>query len=62
MKILYDDVINAELPFINHAHIYDSGRIADHMHCHVYYEGSAEKGANNMAPLTVKTLQQLNLL
>ena len=50
------------LGVVNHAHDYGDGEIAAHMHCHVYHEGVAKKGANNVASLIVKTLRQLNLL
>ena len=32
------------------------------MHPHLYHEGVGKKGANNVASLIVKTLQQLNIL
>jgi hypothetical protein len=47
---------------VDHAHVYNDGRISEHMHCHVYNEAVAKKGANNVASLIVKTLRQLNLL
>ena len=47
---------------VDHAHVYNDGRIYEHMHCHVYNEAVAKKGANNVGSLIVKTLQQLNLL
>lgn len=47
---------------INHAHMYDNGMIAEHMHCHVYHEGEGKNGANNVATLIVKTLEQSNIL
>ncbi len=31
-------------------------------HAHVYNEAVGKKGANNVAPLIIKTLRQLNLL
>ena len=50
------------LGMVDHAHVYDDGRILEHMHCHIYNKGIAKKGANNVVSLIVKTLQQLNLL
>jgi hypothetical protein len=50
------------LGVVNHAHIYDNGRVSEHLHCHVYHEGVGKKGANNVASLIIKTLQQPNLL
>jgi hypothetical protein len=47
---------------VDHAHVYDDGRVSEHLHCHVYTEGIGKKGANNMALLIMKTLQKLNLL
>ena len=47
---------------VNHAHLYNNGIIAEHMHCHVYNEGVGKKGANNVSSLIIKTLRQLNLL
>ncbi len=44
---------------INHAHDYGNSMITAHVHCHVYHEGIAKKGANNVALLI---LQQFNLL
>jgi hypothetical protein len=37
------------LGIVNHAHVYDNGRVTEHMHCHVYHEGVGKKGANNVA-------------
>ena len=34
----------------------------DHMHAHVYHEGIAKKGANNVASLIIKTLIQQNII
>ena len=50
------------LGMVDHAHVYNDGRIAEHMHCHVYNEAVAKKGANNVASLIVKTLRRLNHL
>jgi hypothetical protein len=50
------------LGIVNHAHVCDDGRVTEHLHAHVYHEGVGKKGANNVASLIVKTLQQLNLL
>ncbi len=47
---------------VDHAHIYNDGRVSEHLHCHVYTEGIGKKGANNVASLIMKTLQKLNLL
>ena len=50
------------LGVVNHGHIYDNGKIGEHMYAHVYQEGVGKKGANNVASLIVKTLRLLNLL
>ena len=50
------------LGVVNHGHIYNNGKIGEHMYAHVYQEGVGKKGANNVASLIVKTLQLLNLL
>ena len=50
------------LGMVDHAHVYNDGRISEHVHCHVYNEAVAKKGSNNVASLIVKTLRQLNLL
>ncbi len=50
------------LGIVDHAHVYDDGRVMEHMHCHVYHEGVGKKGANNVALLIMKTLRGLNLL
>jgi hypothetical protein len=50
------------LEVVDHAHIFDDGRVSEHLHCHVYTEGVGKKGANNVALLIMKTLQKLNLL
>ena len=34
----------------------------DHMYCHVYHEGIAAKGANNVASLILKTLTDSNII
>ena len=50
------------LGVVNHAHAYNDGCVAEHMHAHLYHEGVGKKGANNVASLIVKTLRQLNIL
>ena len=50
------------LGVVNHAHVYDDGRIAEHLHAHVYHEGTGKKGANNVASLVMKTLRHLHLI
>jgi hypothetical protein len=50
------------LGVVNHTHVYNDGRVSEHLHCHVYTEGIGKKGANNVALLIMKTLQKLNLL
>jgi hypothetical protein len=47
---------------VNQAHAYNDGRVAEHMHAHLYHEGVGKKGANNVASLIIKTLRQLNIL
>ncbi len=48
---------------MNCSHIH-SGEIDpnDHMHCHVYQEGIASKGPNNVASLILKTLADSNII
>jgi len=50
------------LGMVDHAHVYNDGRVTEHMHCHVYHEGVGKKGASNVTSLIVKTLRGLNLL
>ena len=52
------------LGVVNHAHVYDGDLTnpREHMHAHVYHEGTAKKGMNNVCSLIMKTLLQLNLL
>ncbi len=49
---------------VNHAHVVDQDHEnpREHMHCHIYHEGIAKKGANNVASLIMKTLQITGLL
>ena len=52
------------LGVVNHAHVYE-GKENDpkeHMYAHVYHEGIAKKGMNNVCSLIMKTLSELNLL
>ena len=44
------------LGVVDHAHDYGGGVFKDHMYTHVYREGIAKKGANNVASLIMKTL------
>ena len=58
------------LGVVNHAHKYgqinSDGNVRneykEHMHAHVYHEGVAKKGANNVASLIMKTLTDSNIL
>ena len=51
------------LGVVNHAHFYDNNRkYGPHLHAHVYHEGVARKGANNVASLIVKTLRDHGIL
>ncbi len=51
------------LGVVNSALIHDGDEEPmDHMHCHVYDEGIAGKGSNNIASFIMKTLKNLNLL
>jgi hypothetical protein len=50
------------LGMVDHAHRYNDGRVAEHLHCHVYHEGVGKKGATNVASLIMKTLRELQLL
>jgi hypothetical protein len=42
---------------VDHAHICNDGWVSEHLHFHVYTEGVGKKGANNVASLIMKTLQ-----
>ena len=55
------------LGVVNHAHEYDKNinRTKDfkaHLHAHVYHEGIAKKGSNNVVSLIMKTLKDSGLL
>jgi hypothetical protein len=50
------------LGVVNHAHVYDDGRVSALLHAHVYHEGVAKKGATNVTSLIVKTLRHMNVL
>lgn len=52
------------LGVVNHAHVYDGNTDdpKEHMYAHVYHEGMAKKGANNVASLLLKTLREINVL
>jgi hypothetical protein len=50
------------LGVVNHAHVYNDGRVSEHLPRHVYTKGVGKKGANNVALFIIKTLQKLNLL
>jgi len=50
------------LGMVNHAHVYETGRVSEHMHCQVYTEAEGKKGVNNVASLNIKTLQVINVL
>ena len=47
----YSPMTVNNLGMVNHAHVYESGRVSEHMHCHVYTEAEGKKGANNVASL-----------
>lgn len=47
---------------VNHGHLYANGRVGAHLHAHVYHEGVAKKGANEVASFIMKTLKFLNIL
>ncbi len=44
------------LGVVNHAHVYNDGRVSAHLHVHVYHEGVAKKGATNVTSFIMKTL------
>ena len=52
------------LGVVNHAYVYDgdTNDPKEHMYAHVYHEGIAKKGANNVASLIMKTLGLENVL
>ncbi len=51
------------LEVVNCAHLHKSENDPkDHMHCHIYHEGVASKGANNVASLILKTLSDANII
>ncbi len=39
---------------VNHGHMNDDGTVGEHMHAHVYHEGTGKKGSNNVASLIMK--------
>ena len=47
---------------VNHAHVYEDGRVDAHLHAHVYHEGVAKKGSNNVGSLLVKTLKDEEMI
>ncbi len=44
------------LEVVDHTHIYDDGRVSEHLHCHVYTEGVGKNGASNVASLIMEML------
>ena len=46
------------LGVVSHAHVYKTKESREHMMSHVYHEGVARKGANNVASLLMKTPQR----
>ena len=52
------------LGMVSHAHIVIVNGVGpkEHMHAHVYHEGVAKKGANNVVSLIMKTLNIAGLL
>ena len=46
------------LGIVNHAHVYDNGKIGKHMYAHIYNKGEGKKGASNVTSLIVKTWRQ----
>ena len=58
----YSPMTVNNLGMVNHAHVYKTGRVSEHMHCHVYTEAEGKKGVNNVASLIIKTLQVINVL
>lgn len=47
---------------VDHAHRYPDGKVAEHMHAHVYTEDIGKKGSNNVVSLMDKTFRHDNLL
>ena len=47
---------------MDHAYDYGDGLFDVHLHTQVYYEGTAKKGANNVASLIMQTMQEKNWL
>ena len=39
------------LGVVNHAHVYNDGRVSANLHAHVYHEGVVKKGATNVTSL-----------
>ena len=58
----YSPVGVYNLGVVNHAHVYNNSSIGKRMYAYIYNERVGKKGANNVASLILKTLQQLNLL
>jgi len=58
LTYFYSPVIINNLGIVDHAHEYDGKSPHKHMFTHVYHEGMARKGANNVASLIIKTLMK----
>jgi len=47
---------------VNHGHLNNDGTVGEHMHAHVYHEGTGKKGSNNVASLIMKTLRIMDII
>jgi len=47
---------------VNHGHLNNDGTVREHMHAHVYHEGTGKKGSNNVASHIMKTLRFMDII
>ena len=50
------------LGMVDQAHDNGDSDLKDHLFCHVYHEGVASKGANNVSSLIIKTLRMMGIM
>ncbi len=47
---------------VNHGHLNNDGTVGEHVHAHVYHEGTGKNGTNNEASLIMKTLRLMDIV
>ena len=47
---------------VNKGHLNNDGTVGEHMHAHVYHEGTENKCSNNVASLIMKTLRIMDII